>query len=371
MINEATYLISGVAALVLSFGLTLLVRRIAFRYGAIDRPSAAPERKIHAAPTPLLGGWGIFLSLAIMASILAIAPIGWFEGYLHLKHILGVLGGGLLLMIGGTFDDVRSQRPASQLIWPVLAAAVIVASGIGMDVITNPLGGTIDLTGVRLTLFTLNDLPYSIVLWADLFTFIWLMGMMFTTKFLDGLDGLSSGVTLIGMVILFILSVSKTVAQPETGLLAAVIAGSLAGFLLLNWNPAKIFLGQGGSLLCGYLLGVVALISGGKIATALLIMGIPILDVAWVILRRAFIERVPITSADKKHLHYRLLDFGLTPQQVVLLLFLLTALFGIAGLTLQHREKVWALLGVFSIMLLLAIIVVRHTRKSSFHERSK
>ena len=235
---------------------------------------------------------------------------------------------------------------------------MIIGSGIGVEVVTNPLGGFIHLDKINLKIFTYNDLPYQITLWADIFAFAWLMGMMYTTKFLDGLDGLVSGVTTIGALIIFFLSLHKEVAQPETALLAMILAGAFAGFLIFNWHPARIFLGEGGSLFAGLMLGVLAIIAGGKIATALLIMGVPILDVIWVIVRRVFFEHKSPYSADKKHLHFRLLDVGLSHRGAVLTLYFITAAFGIASLFLQTRQKLWALMILSVLMLALAIALV-------------
>jgi UDP-N-acetylmuramyl pentapeptide phosphotransferase/UDP-N-acetylglucosamine-1-phosphate transferase len=153
------------------------------------------------------------------------------------------------------------------------------------------------------------------------------------------------------------------VAQPETALLAAIMMGTGVGFLLFNWHPAKIFLGEGGSVLIGFLLGTLSIISGAKIAMALLVMGIPILDVLWVIIRRGLVERRSIVSPDRKHLHFRLLDLGLSQRQVVTLLYTLTAAFGVIGLLLSGRSKAWSLLVLGVIMAVMGMVVVKLYRK--------
>jgi UDP-GlcNAc:undecaprenyl-phosphate GlcNAc-1-phosphate transferase len=192
---------------------------------------------------------------------------------------------------------------------------------------------------------------------ADFLTFIWLMGMMYTTKLLDGLDGLVSGITIIGALIIAAISLNKVVAQPNTALIAIILAGAFLGFLIFNFHPAKIFLGEGGSLFAGLMLGVLAIISGSKIATTLLIVGIPILDVLWVIGRRVF-TRKPLGLADKKHLHFRLLDVGFSHRQAVIFLYVLTALFGVAALFLQTFQKLIALIILSLVMLILASALV-------------
>jgi UDP-N-acetylmuramyl pentapeptide phosphotransferase/UDP-N-acetylglucosamine-1-phosphate transferase len=227
------------------------------------------------------------------------------------------------------------------------------------------LGGVMYLDTIKIKIFTINNLPYHIVLLADLFAFFWLMTMTYTTKFLDGLDGLVSGITTICAVILFALSLNKEVAQPETALLAIIFAGASLGFLIFNFHPAKIFLGEGGSLYTGFMLGVLAIISGAKIATALLILGIPLLDVLWVIFRRIFLKSSPF-MADKKHLHFRLLDIGLSHRMAVALLWLLSLIFGIAALFLGSQQKLISLIILFILMIILAIILVVFNKSCTF-----
>lgn len=347
---------------------TLLVRRLAWRSQLVDRPEQEPERKIHPAAIPLLGGLGIYLAVIILILFFSLINNRLLGGYLLTKHLVGILLGGFWLMLGGYLDDRYRLSPVKQFIFPVLATLTIIASGVGVSYISNPFGSPIQLDGIRFTLFHWNGLPYGITLWSDLFTIVWLLGMMYTTKFLDGLDGLATGIGAIGSMIIFSLSLTKTVAQPETALLAIVFAGACLGFLLWNFHPAKIFLGEGGSVFIGFFLGVLAIISGAKIATALLIMGIPILDVAWVILRRLFWEKRSIISADKKHLHFRLLDAGLSHRQAVVFLYFLTAVFGLTGLFLNGKNKILSLAVLAGCMVILALFVVwryRHRNKVS------
>ena len=129
--------------------------------------------------------------------------------------------------------------------------------------------------------------------------------MMYTTKLLDGVDGLVSGLGVIGGFVIFLFTATTNYFQPDIALASAIFGGASLGFLIFNWHPAKIFLGEGGSLLIGYILGVLAIISGGKIAIALLILGIPILDVLWTIIRRLLKKQNPFKFSDKLHLHHR------------------------------------------------------------------
>ena len=177
--------------------------------------------------------------------------------------------------------------------------------------------------------------------------------MMFTTKLLDGLDGLVSSLTMVGAIVIALFTLFTKFYQPEVAILAALLAGCCAGFLLWNWHPAKIFLGEGGSLWTGFMLGVLGIISGSKIATTLLVLGVPAMDMLWVIIRRAFFNHTKITEGDRGHLHYRLMKSGLTQNQTVMLFNIMGGVFGIAGLYLSRMLKIYALL----LVVVLTVIV--------------
>lgn len=331
---------------------TPLVRHIAHTRGILDAPNV--ERKRHPGPTPLWGGGAIFFSLAIAGAL------AWRAGLLtDLKigdgQLLGILVATLLLVVGGMWDDARGLKPWRQFLFPLAAVAASLAAGIGVQYITNP--------------FAVGTGPYGRSLWylapwmGSAIAGVWLLGMTYTTKLLDGLDGLVAGVGAIGAMILFLVSLYWDQPLSGTSYLTLMVAGACLGFLIYNMHPASIFLGEGGSTLIGYLLGVLAIISGAKIATALLIMGIPILDVAWIIIRRVFFERRSVAAADRKHLHFRLLDAGLTHCQTVFVLWSLTAFFGTISLFLQSQQKVIALTVLVLVMILLALIVVMRRKK--------
>jgi UDP-GlcNAc:undecaprenyl-phosphate GlcNAc-1-phosphate transferase len=328
-----------------AFGLAVIatygVRRLALGWKIVDEPDE--ERKIHKKSIPLLGGLAIFISFFAVLGYYFFFTDKMAGGQILGKHLVGVFIGGLLIMIGGFLDDKYKLAPKWQIVWPTLAAAVVIVSGIGVNYISNPLGGVIDLNNWEKILFWWNGTPYKITLLADLFTLVWLLGMMYTTKFLDGLDGLVSGVTTIGAIIIFFVSLMAEVSQPETALLAIIFAGACLGFLAWNFNPAKIFLGEGGSLFTGFILGVLSIIAGGKIATTLLIMGLPILDAFLVLLQRLAAKPKSLVLADQKHLHFRMLDAGMSQRQAVLSLYFVTLVFGTSTLVLKSEGKLFAL----------------------------
>jgi UDP-GlcNAc:undecaprenyl-phosphate GlcNAc-1-phosphate transferase len=340
------YLLIFLSSLVLTAILSLAVKKIAVYFKIVDRPGAnqagadlKTNRKIHAWPTPLLGGSAIFISYFFLLFLFA----GHFlSGNLRLFHLLGFFSGALIIMIGGILDDKYDLKPNIQIIFPLLAVVAVIGGGVEITKITNPFGGYLNLS--------------SLVFISPFLIALWLMGMMYTTKLLDGVDGLVTGVSAIGGFIIFLFTITTRYYQPDIAFAAILLAGSCAGFLIFNWHPAKIFLGEGGSLLLGYILGVLAIISGGKIAIALLVMGIPILDVAWTILRRLLKGKNPFKFSDRQHLHHRLLALGLSQRQTVLIFYLLSAAFGLSGLFLQSRGKFWALIILATLMLLLVIV---------------
>lgn len=328
-----TFLYGLLAAL----ALTPVVRFFAAKKGIVDRPDGG--RKTHDAPTPLLGGVAVFaaFAFAVLASL-----SGLLGGFLLAKHVLGILLGGLILVAGGYLDDRYDLPPRLQILFPTLAALTVIASGIGAAVITNPLGGVLHLDAWTWTVFSWRGTPYHLTLPADLFTFVWMMGMMYTTKLLDGLDGLVSGLGVIGFAVLAVYSLSPLAAQPELARLAMGAAGATSGFLFYNARPASIFLGEGGSTLIGYLLGVMAILAGGKIGVTLMVLAVPIMDAAWTIIRR-LLQRRSVAQAGHDHLHFLLVRQGLSSGKTTLLFWLFAAGFGGAGQFIGGWQKLLAL----------------------------
>ena len=315
----------------LSLLLTPAVRLLAQCWQIYDYPTQ--PRKIHSQPVPLLGGLAIFFSVSLW-SIVLIFSGKLLDGRIQLGYILAILLAGAVIMLGGWLDDRLQLPPTRQFIFPLLAVLIVVFSGISIREVTNPLGGVLriaPLLGIAVTI-------------------VWLLGMSYTTKFLDGF-------------IIFGLSLTWDVPDSGTTLLALLLCGACLGFLVFNWHPAKIFLGEGGSLYCGFMLGVLAVISGSKIATTALILGIPILDAFSVIVARLRVGR-SAAAGDQRHLHYRLLELGITHRQAVVALYCLTAGFGVSSLFLGTRGKIAALFGlaVFMSVLLAIVFYVRQKK---------
>lgn len=303
---------------------------------------------------PLGGGTGIFLSFIVLI-FLFWAYIVNSESEILTKHIIGfILGGGILIM-GGILDDKYNLNPSKQILFPIIATIIVIVSGVGVNYITNPLepDKLIYLDIFKTTLITFNGIPYHITIPADIIGFIWLMIIMYATKLQDGLDGLVTGVSLIATVFIILISL-LVFEQAGLSLLATIFAGTLVGFLLLNKFPAKIYLGEGGSLFTGFTLGVFAIASDAKVMITLLIIALPIIDAVWSIIRRIKNGYSPWIK-DTDHLHHRLVKAGLSHKNAVLLLYALTTLFGILVLLWQSSFTYyfWGLLLSITLIIIL------------------
>jgi len=345
--------IDFIFALVLSFLLSLVLTPsfgwLAKRFEIVDRPDS--ERKIHKKTVPLLGGLAIFFSFNVVMLMYALFSDAITGQILWLKNILGICAGTGILALGGFLDDKYNLKARYQIIFPVLAIATVIISGIGIDFVQNPFGeGVIRLDQFQKILFWYDGFPYKMTLFADIFTFIWLLAIIYTTKLLDGLDGLVSGITVIGAFFIFFTALNKMdFAQTDVAVLAMILAGAFLGFLVFNFNPATIFLGEGGSTMAGFLLGVLSIASGSKVGVTLLILSIPVIDLIWTIIRR-IMERKSFSTADRKHLHHRLLDAGFTVKQAVLILYSMVLVFGVSAYYLQDWHLTFATAGGFALI---------------------
>ena len=320
-----------------------LVRAIAIKFHILDVPNAT--RKAHSASVPLLGGFAIYAAIALGLAVMIY--FGFLPaGYLHARELAGIMIAGAILVIGGALDDKIGLRPLIQFLFPLAAVVTVLAFGIHITYVKNPFGGIIDLGE-----------------WSAPLTFLWLLGLIYTTKLLDGLDGLATGVGAIGCFFIFALALRPELNQPETALLSLLVTGALLGFLPWNFHPARIFLGEGGSTLIGFLVGVLAIVSGSKVATTLLVIGIPAFDVLWIMWRRAIRERKSITQGDRKHLHFRLLEVGFSHRGAVIFLWIIAAGFGGASVFLQTGMKL-LLLGFLGIIMLCLVFILSRQNSS-------
>jgi len=323
-------------AFLCAFGLTPVVSRLALRLHLVDVPGEL-WRKQHGRAVPLAGGTAVWL-----AFWLALGLWLWLED--AERHPLpqpwywGMFLGSSCLMVGGWLDD-RLRLPATlSWLFPASAAVLALWCGIGEDLtgLSNPFGAPISLAARPL------GVPLSAVAIG-----LWLLGMMYTTKLLDGVDGLVSTVSVLAALVLLVVAFTPQVHQPRAAIPAILLAAALAGFLPYNLPPATVFLGEGGSTFLGFMIAVLAVIVDGKIATAVLVMGVPMLDVIVVILSRGWAGQSPFMG-DRRHLHFRLLDLGLNPKQAVGLYAAVVAGCGLAAVVVQ----------TFGIWLAFSVLVV-------------
>lgn len=302
---------------VLVFGLTLgtalvltpVAQKLSLRWGVVAVPGG---RRQHGRVMPLLGGIPVF-----GAFLAGIAAIYWFAPPTgeDAQLLLGILWGGLVVVLGGFLDDFWEQPAWSQFVVQFLGTAVAITFDVFIERFTNPITG--DLIIIR---------PEWL---AILFTLFWVAGMMNTLNWLDGLDGLAAGVSTIA-ALLFAWH-SYNLGQTTVALFPLALAGSLLGFLPYNFAPAKIFLGSAGAYFLGYSLATMSIVAPAKIATALLVLAVPIMDVAWQIFDRLRRGRSPFRG-DRGHLHFRLADGGWPTQGIVLGYYAVSLLFGLVAI---------------------------------------
>lgn len=348
MLNTIGFL----AAFAISAAATPLVRRVALRYGIVDQPDEA--RKIHARPVAYLGGVAIFLAFAVVALVL-LAPS---------RQLLALLLGCSVLVLVGVVDDVRRLSPWTKLACQILAAMIALAGGIGITSVTNPMGGTIDLSVGRFAV-DLWGLHFHVMPLANTISLLWMVGLANTINFLDGLDGLACGVSGIAAVVMFLLSVGHRVHQPAVALLAIILAGAAFGFLPYNFYPARIFMGDSGALFLGLVLAMLAIYSGAKLATAGLVLGFPIVDALWAATRR-LAKRTSPFRADRQHFHHLLLDAGMTQPQAVLTLYAVAIVFGAVALVAGSFAK---LIAFMVLVFLMAVAIAALLLRSWFKTR--
>lgn len=317
-------------ALVVGWLLSVAVARVCRYYGLLDQPRG---RHDHAVAAPRLGGVAIFLAFALAAALLY-HPSGPYEAHV----VTGLFAASGLTVAVMAVDDVRGLPLSARLLAQTAAALLVMfpaAHGMIIEVIHNPLG---EGAGAII------PLP----LWVAVpFTWFWIVGMMNTINWVDGMDGLAGGVVAIAAVVMA--AVSWMLGQTSVAALCAMLAGASAGFLLLNWRPGKLFMGDSGAMFLGLALATLAGIGGAKLAMMLLLLGLPILDAARVIVRRVGRGESP-AQGDRSHLQHRLLASGFTERQIVLLFYGVTTAFGAVTILAAYLQAhAWQWSAVFQI----------------------
>ena len=357
----AALLVGGVCAFLLTYLFTFGIIALSKKFGWLDRPS---ERRVHKVAVPRLGGVGIFLSFALISLIFYTLSSGLQQKEVIIYWLF--LIAAVLIVAVHAYDDVKGLKPWPKLLAQTLAVLVVLGPygslfrGVLLYGFNNPIGVAHYQAGLpwyrepEITLFIHQPEISLLAIPAVLFTWFWMVGMMNTVNLIDGLDGLATGVVAITGI--FITIISWMLHQQSIAILSMIFTGAVLGFLPHNWNPAKIFMGDSGSQFLGLGLAVLSIIGGAKVALALMVLGIPILDVAIVMINRIRRGQHPL-HYDKTHLHYRLLATGLSVRQICYLFYGITIMFGILALNPSHLYKLLgiALVGVVMIALIVWI----------------
>ena len=330
--------VAFVTATATAAALTPIVRHLARRWGLLDH--ALSSRKVHGRPIPRLGG--IAIVLAFLAPLVALyfvdSEVGrrfWAEP----AHAVGLLAGGATIALLGVFDDLRGSGALIKFVVQFGVAALMYWVGFRIDFIYLPfVGGNIDLGFLALP-----------------FTMLWIAGVVNAMNLIDGLDGLAGGVAFIAVATTFVIAGFQ--GDPLMLLFTGTLAGAVLGFLFYNFNPATIFMGDTGSMFLGFVLATTAIQTNHKSSTAvalavpIIALGVPIADTLLAVVRRA-LRGAPIFSADRGHIHHRLLALGLSQRQAVIVLYAACAGLGAVALAMSFASRVqavWYLTGLFAV----------------------
>jgi len=347
------YLLIPLASAAAALLATPLARRLSFTLGLVALPGG---RRKHTGHIPKLGGPAVFVAwLAGVALTYWLMPPANPDDALRLR---GVVLGSLVMVIGGLLDDRYDLPPGIQFLIQFFGALVAILHIIFIEVFTNPLPAA--TLWEALPLFRVDgDLVWIWRPLALLFTAFWVMGMINAVNFLDGLDGLAAGVCLIAAA--FFAWHSYRLGQMTVPLFSLALAGALLGFLPFNFSPARIFLGSAGAYFLGYQMATLSILSPAKLSTALLVMAVPIIDVAWQIVSRIRRGQHPMRG-DRGHLHFRLSDRGLPTARIVLGYYGVSILFGlVAVLVASPLLKVATLVGLAAGVIALLLRLDRRT----------
>ena len=340
--------IAFLLAFITAFVITPYTIRLAKKVGAVDIPN---DRRVNKKPMPRLGGLAVIAGFLVSVIYLVISAsiegkINLSEDGLNIK-LLGILGGMLVLGIVCYIDDVKDIKPLVKLAGQVVAAIIVASSGVLIDNFTIPF---------KENSFVLNEV-FSFIL-----TVGWIIGITNAINLIDGLDGLSSGITLISclsLVVVFALNESPLIAI----ILITALAGAIVGFLPYNFNPAKTFIGDVGSNFMGFALAIISILGVAKTYTAIvliapiMILALPIFDTIWAIIRRIIKSKSikGVFKADRGHLHHRLMAKGYTQKQSVLILYGATATFGMTAIILLD-SGIWK--AASCALLVIAIVAI-------------
>lgn len=345
----------------ITFITTLVVMLVYTKLKLVEQPSQLPlTKKIHSRPVPRGGGAAIFAGLLLTS--------WWYLSWT--PELKGILFGGLILTLVGILDDVYDISPYLRLVSGALVGVVVVLSGISIEFITNPLvSGEVIRFDTIVWPILWGSSYYHWPYLAHGLTILWVVWMMNMVNWSKGVDGQMPGFVTIAAIIIGILSL-RFIADGNQLLvtqLAILTAGAFLGFLFWNAYPQKIMPGYGGGSLAGYLLAVLAITSGAKLATMILVLGIPTIDAIYTIIRRILAGRSPVWG-DRGHLHHRLLDIGWTKKQIAYFYWGMSLILGSLSLTLNSTQKLFSVLSLA--LVLPGVIIWLKAVRAQIHEKS-
>jgi UDP-GlcNAc:undecaprenyl-phosphate GlcNAc-1-phosphate transferase len=293
-------------------------------------------RDIHTGIKPKIGGMVIIpIFIFAILILLSLGLLSWQN------ELWGMILGAIGILVYGYVDEKIDLHWSTQFIWQFGIVAIVIWSGIGIQAINLPNGDLWFIDRYKI---------FGFVFPQDIITLLWIIGLMNVVNWLDGIDGLAGGVGVIGFLTLFTLSLTLFVNQPHIALISIILTGIYLGFLKFNWYPSKIFLGTYGSMFLGYILAVLSLISGGKIATSALVLAFPIIDAIVVISQRIW-NKQSIFEADNRHFHHKLLQAGFSQKIAVIIMYIISVFFGVSALTVATRGK-FIIFGIGMIVLI-------------------
>lgn len=310
--------------------ITPLIKKLAFKVGATDRPN---QRKVHEKVMPRLGGLAIYISF--LAGLLIMNP----ESPYH----LAIVAGSIIIVLTGVLDDIFELQARYKFINQLVAALIVVLwGGIDVDFINLPFGGRLEFGSLSVPI-----------------TILWIVGVTNAINLIDGLDGLAAGVSSIALISISGMAIVMGDAYVMT--IGFLLLASTLGFLIFNFHPAKIFMGDTGALFLGYMIAVLSLL-GFKNVTFIsfiipvIMLGVPMTDTIFAIIRR-IVKKAPLAAPDKSHLHHCLLNLGFTHRQTVLLIYAISAMFGLTGFIFSFTTM-WGSLLILTIIILFIELIV-------------
>lgn len=339
--NWVLYIAAFASAFAISVATTPLAKKISIKVGAIDYPK---DRGMHKKPMPRIGG--IAIVLGFMITVLVLSP--YITG-IEVKQFVGFMIGAFIIIILGIFDDINNLRPRFKFAIQILAAGIVVYSGIRINVVLWPFTAYLQKLSIPITM-------------------LWIIGVTNAVNLIDGLDGLAAGVSSIAALCLMVLCVIT--GSEVAVILTAALAGSCLGFLPRNFNPAEVFMGDTGATFLGFVLSVTSILGVFKgyavlaLFVSMLCLGLPVFDTLFAMGRR-IVHRKPIMQADRGHLHHRLIDMGFSQRQAVLILYGISLFCGLIAIFISLRDIRVAGVVVLTVAVLSLLIYYFNVRNNN------